>query len=307
MQKATNATEIAGVRITSPGRVLYAEQGITKRELAEYYAAASGWILPQLEGRLLTLIRCPRGRAKQCFVQRRAGAGTPGSVRRVEVEEQGERVPFLTVDSLEGLLALVQLGTLELHTWSARIDRLDRPDRMIFDLDPAPELAFASVVRGAIEIRERLSALGLASFVKTTGGKGLHVVVPLARRSGWEEVREFARALAEEMERAEPGLYVAEASKAQRAGKVYVDYLRNAYAASAVAAYSTRARPGAAVSTPLAWEELTAALDPRDFTVRTVPDRLERLPRDPWADYPDVRQALTKAVRAGVRGERMPG
>jgi bifunctional non-homologous end joining protein LigD len=304
MPPTTSVTEIAGVRITSPGRVLYAEQGITKRELAEYYVAVAEWILPQLDRRLLTLIRCPSGRAKQCFIQRRAGAGTPGPVRRVEVEEQGERVPFLTVDSLEGLLSLVQLGTLELHTWSARIDRLDRPDRMIFDLDPAPELPFTAVVEGAAEVRERLAALGLASFVKTTGGKGLHVVVPLARRSGWEEVREFARALAEEMERADPDRYVAEASKAQRAGKVYVDYLRKAYAASAVAAYSPRARPGAAVSTPLAWDELASALDPRDFTVRTVPDRLKRLTRDPWAGYTGVRQALTKAVRAGVNGSR---
>jgi bifunctional non-homologous end joining protein LigD len=255
-------------------------------------------ILPHLADRLLTLIRCPSGRQKQCFVQRRAGSGIPRAVRRVEVRESGETATYLAVGSLQALLSLAQLGALELHTWSSRTDRLDRPDRMILDLDPAPDVGFPAVVEAALLIRERLTELGLESFVKTTGGKGLHLVVPLARRSTFDEVREFSRALAERLEASEPDRFVAEASKAERGGRIYVDYLRNAWAASAVAAYSPRAREGATVSTPLAWDEVDASLHPGDFTIRTVPDRLRRQRRDPWAGYAGTAQALTREVAA---------
>jgi bifunctional non-homologous end joining protein LigD len=300
MARASTAIEVAGVRITSPEKVLFEGQGITKRELAEYHAAVAPRLVPELKGRLATLIRCPQGRAKACFVQRRAAAGVPASVRRVEVEEEGERATYLEVGSERALLSLVQLGTLEFHTWSSRTDRLDRPDRMVLDLDPAPDLPFSAVVEAAKELRERLAELGLESFVKTTGGKGLHVVAPLVRRSTFEEVREFARALAEELERRAPDRFLAEASKAERAGRIYVDYLRNAWAASAVAAYSPRAREGAPVSTPLAWEELTPALDPRDLDVRTVPARLRSLRREPWEGYDRLSQSLTVAARRAV-------
>jgi bifunctional non-homologous end joining protein LigD len=290
------AIEIEGVRLTSPEKVLYPEQGITKRELAEYYVAVAPFMVPQIEERLLTLIRCPGGRRKECFVQRRAGPGIPRAVRRVEVEEEDGPVTFLSAGNLRALLSLVQLGVLEFHVWNARIDRLDRPDRMILDLDPDPELPFSATVEAALALRTRLTELGLESFVKTTGGKGLHLVTPLGRRSSWEEVRDFARALAEEMARSTPDLYLAEASRARRSGRIYVDYLRNGYAASAVAPYSTRARAGAPVSLPLEWSELNDSLRPADFDVRTVPALLKRRARDPWAGFATVKQSLDRGV-----------
>jgi bifunctional non-homologous end joining protein LigD len=291
------AIEIEGVRLTSPEKVLYPEQGITKREMAEYYAAVAPFMLPQMEGRPLTLIRCPGGRQKECFVQRRAGPGIPRAVRRVEVEdEEGEPVTFLSAGNLPALLSLVQLGVLEFHVWNARIDRLDRPDRMMLDLDPDPDLPFSATVEAALALRERLAELGLESFVKTTGGKGLHLVAPLGRRSTWEEVRDFARTLVEGMARAEPDRYLAEASRAQRSGRIYLDYLRNGYAASAVAPYSTRARAGAPVSFPVEWSELNDSLRPADFDVRTVPSLLKQRARDPWAGYAAVKQSLDRGV-----------
>ncbi len=201
MARARDEIRIAGVRLTSPDRVLFAGQGITKRDLALYYEAIAEWILPQLAGRPLTLLRCPAGEQTECFVQRRASENFPEAVRRVEVAQEDGTVTYVMVDSLPGLLSLVQLGVLELHTWSARRDRLDRPDRMILDLDPDPELPWTRVVEAAREVRDRLTELGLESFVKTTGGKGLHVVVPLERRHSWDEVRDFSHALAEELVR----------------------------------------------------------------------------------------------------------
>jgi bifunctional non-homologous end joining protein LigD len=296
------AIEIEGVRLTSPERVLYPEQGITKREMAEYYVAVAPFMLPQVAGRPLTLIRCPGGRQKECFVQRRAGPGIPRAVRRVEVEdEEGEPVTFLAAGDLRAILSLVQLGVLEFHVWNARADRLDRPDRMMLDLDPDPELPFSATVEAALSLRARLAELGLESFVKTTGGKGLHLVAPLVRRSTWEEVRDFARALAEEMARAEPDRFLAEASRARRSGRIYLDYLRNGYAASAVAPYSTRARAGAPVSFPLEWGELNDSLRPTDFDVRTVPSLLKRRARDPWAGYAAVKQSLDRGVLERAR------
>jgi bifunctional non-homologous end joining protein LigD len=290
------AIEIEGVRLTSPEKVLYPEQGITKREMAEYYAAVSSFMLPQIEERPLTLIRCPGGRQKECFVQRRAGPGIPRAVRRVEVEEEDGPVTFLSAGSLPALLSLVQLGVLEFHVWNARIDRLDRPDQMILDLDPDPELPFSATVEAALALHARLGELGLESFVKTTGGKGLHVVTPLGRRSSWEEVRDFARALAEEMASSAPELYLAEASRARRGGHIYLDYLRNGYAASAVAPYSTRTRAGAPVSLPVEWSELNDSLRPADFDVRSVPAILKRRARDPWAGFAAVKQSLDRGV-----------
>jgi bifunctional non-homologous end joining protein LigD len=293
--------EIEGVRLTSPDRVLYDEQGITKRGLAEYYRDMAERILPHLEGRPLTLIRCPRGQGEACFVQRRASESFPASIRRVEVPDGKETATYVVVDSLPGLLELVQLGTLELHTWSARRDRLDRPDRLVLDLDPDPALSFREVAAAARAIRHRLGELGLESFVKTSGGKGVHVVAPLVRRAGWEEVRDFARALAEEMERREPERYIAEASRAERAGKIFIDYLRNAWSASVVAAYSTRAKPGAPVSTPLSWDELDQGVEPGAFTAETLAQRMQRLERDPWEGYGRIRQWITRAAREAVR------
>lgn len=302
MSKSDGAVEIEGVRLTSPGKVLYDEQGITKLELAEYYRAVSEWMVPQVADRALTLVRCPQGQEKHCFVQRKVGESFPSYIQRVPVEvenEEGESV-HIAVGALRGILYLVQIGVLEIHTWGSKRDRLERPDRITFDLDPDLSLPFSAVTDAALRIRARLAGLGLESFVKTSGGKGLHVVVPLTRGATWEQVHDFSRRLAQEMTRQEPNRYLATASKAERSGKIFVDYMRNAYAATAVAAYSTRARRGAPVSTPLDWAELEAGIDPSDFDVRTVPERLRKLKRDPWRAYSTTRQGLTKSVRAGL-------
>lgn len=294
---------IEGVRISHPDDVLYEEQGITKRELAEYYVAVADRMLPFLRGRPLTMVRCPDGEGGSCFYQRHASGHTPPELRPVEVEEpDGGSSTHLAAESLKAVLAMVQMRVLELHTWSARRDRLDRPDRMVLDLDPGPGVPWAGIVGAALSFRDRLEELGLRSFVKTTGGKGVHIVVPLARRHTWDQVHAFSHALAEEATRRAPGHYVEHASKEDRKGRIYVDYLRNAWGASIVTPFSTRSRPGAPVSTPLTWDELRSGAEPMDFTVRTVPARLAALREDPWAGYAEAaRQSITRAAMKAVQ------
>ncbi|WP_119459670.1 non-homologous end-joining DNA ligase [Rhodospirillaceae bacterium SYSU D60014] len=303
------AIEIAGVRLTHPDRLLYAGgegEGLTKRGLAEYYAAVADWILPHLVGRPLSLVRCPAGQGSKCFFQRHAGSGVPDDLKRLPVAERNGAAIYLAVDNLAGLVSLVQMGVLEIHPWGARADDPERPDRLIFDLDPAEGLSWDRVVEAALELRARLTALGLESFVKTTGGKGLHVVLPLARRQDWEQARGFAKAMAEAMARDRPSAFTSAAAKAARPGKIFIDYLRNAHGASAIAPYSTRARPGAPVATPLAWAELEQpALRPGDFTVATLPRRLSGLGRDPgggdpWEGLSKTRQSITRPAQRAV-------
>jgi bifunctional non-homologous end joining protein LigD len=293
---ATAEITVAGVRLTSPDRVLYEEQGITKKDLAEYYHRIERWIVPELRDRPLTLLRCPAGSEKECFIQRRASDAVDSSVRRVtvDVDDDDAAVEHLAVDSLRGLLSLVQLGVLELHTWGARRDRLDRPDRLVMDLDPAPDVPFTTVMEAAAEMRDTLAEYGLSSFVKTTGGKGLHVVAPLVRRNSWEALRGAARALAETVAERSPDRYLIKASKAERRGRIFIDWLRNGAGSTSIASYSTRARPGAPVSVPLAWDELRPDLDPARWTVLNVPGRLESLRRDPWEGFAGLRQWLTR-------------
>jgi bifunctional non-homologous end joining protein LigD len=289
--------QIAGVRVTSPERILYEEQGISKRELAEYYLRIESWVLPELRDRPLTLLRCPSGSEKECFFQRRANDSVPASVRRVPVTvADDEAAEHLAIDSIQGIIALVQMGVLEMHTWGARRDRLDRPDRLVMDLDPAPGLPFSAVIDAALEMRQTLEDLGLVSFVKSTGGKGLHVVAPLVRRNHWDELRAAARALAHAIADGNPERYLATSSKAERRGRIFLDYMRNAPGATAIASYSTRARPGAPVSLPLGWDELDAGFDPGEWTLRTVPDRLESISVSPWAGYDGTRQSITRAM-----------
>ncbi len=282
--------EIAGVRLTHPEKVLYPEQGITKRALAEYYVAVADWILPHLVRRPISLVRCPVGRQKKCFFQRHAGSGVPPELSEIAIA--GFEKPYLFICDLAGLVALVQMGVLEIHPWGAVIDRPDRPDRVIFDLDPGEGLGFAEVVAGAREVREALARRGLESFVKTTGGKGLHVVVPIARRYPWPQVKAWAKAVATALAAAAPERYLTRIAKRERRGRIFIDYLRNDPTSTAIAPYSTRARPNAPVAVPLAWEELSPALSPGDFTLRTVPARLAALARDPWRDLAALPQTL---------------
>jgi bifunctional non-homologous end joining protein LigD len=285
-------TTIAGVRLTSPEKVLYPEQGITKRELAEYHLAVAGRMLTHLAKRPVTMVRCPTGRQKTCFYQRHAGSGVPEEISQVSIEGFDE--PYLYIEDEAGLVALVQMGVLEVHPWNARIDRPDRPDRIVFDLDPGEGLGFADVVEAAHEVRAALDQVGLGSFAKTTGGKGIHVVVPIERTAGWDEAKGFAKALAAALAEAQPTRYLTRISKAERVGKIFIDYLRNDPTSTAVAPYSTRARPGAPVAMPLTWEELDVSLDPGRFNLRTVPKLIEKQTLDPWATIGDVRQRLPK-------------
>lgn len=295
---AAPALEIQGVRFTSPDRVLWPEQGLTKRGLAAYYETIAEWILPRISDRPLTLLRCPQGREKECFVQRNAGQSVPDAVLRVPLpQEDGEEpATHLAVNSVAGLLGLVQIGVLELHSWGARRDRLDRPDRMVMDLDPDESLPFDAVVEAALRIRRDLEDAGLVPFVMTTGGKGVHLVVPLRRTAGWDTVKSAARGLAERLEAEAPDRFVAHASKAARKGRIFLDYLRNGFGATAITAYSTRARSGAPVATPLEWPELERGVRPSSFDVVTVPQRLRALDRDPWAEYGASARSMSRAT-----------
>lgn len=288
-----NGIEIAGVKLTHPNRILYREKNISKADLANYYAQVSEWILPHIEARPLTVVRCPEGTRKQCFYQRHGGASLRRPIGKISVKEKGKKVSYVAVDSLPGLIALVQMGVLEIHTWGSRQEQLERPDRVTFDLDPDPKLPWEQIKEAALTLRSRLARFDLAAFVKTTGGKGLHIVVPLKPKQGWEEVKQFARNFAEALAAEAPELYTTQASKARRKGKIFLDYLRNGRTATAVAAYSSRAHENAPVSVPLRWRELSADLRGAHFNVENVPKRLAKLKQDPWAGYEQARRQLS--------------
>ncbi|HVP30323.1 MAG TPA: non-homologous end-joining DNA ligase [Myxococcota bacterium] len=293
-----------GFPLTNLEKVLYPEQGLRKAELVAYYAAIAPRMLPYVAGRPLTLVRCPDGRQAGCFFQKHASDGVPDAVARVRIpEERGAPRTYMTVSDMPGLVALAQLGALEIHTWGCRADAVEKPDQLVFDLDPDAGLGFERVVEAALAVRARLSDLGLRSFVKTTGGKGLHVVAPVARRGDWDAHKAFARAVVETIARDDPDRYTIRARKAERGGRTFLDYLRNARGATAVAPYSTRAREGATVAAPITWQELEGGLRPAELTVLSLPQRLEALRRDPWQGYASLRQGITAtACRAlGLR------
>ncbi|HEX6316130.1 MAG TPA: DNA ligase D [Gemmatimonadaceae bacterium] len=291
-------SEVAGVRLSTPDRVYYPDDGITKSELAQYWESVAERALPFLSQRPLSLVRCPETIA-ECFYQKRASESIPDSVPRVVV--RSGREPYAMVDDLKSLISLVQVGVLEFHVWGARADRLDRPDIVVFDLDPDPSVAWPRVAETARLLRELLDTIGLVSFLRSTGGKGLHVVAPLERRATWDEVKGFSEALARQFVRAAPDQFTATVTKSKRKGRILIDYLRNDPESTAIASWSTRARAGAPIAAPLAWEEIDGAERPV-FTVRDARERLAR--PDPWAGFDDARRALTRAMqrRVGVPG-----
>jgi bifunctional non-homologous end joining protein LigD len=291
------AIEIEGVRLSSPDRVVYPDQGITKRQLAEYWVAVADHALPHMKDRALTLVRCPEGADKDCFYQKHANDGVPDSVPRIEVPEKDGTGLYASVRSVRDILGLVQLGVLEFHVSGARADRLDRPDRLVLDLDPDADLPWKDVADAAVQLRALLGEIGLEGFVKTTGGKGLHIVLPIERRTPWDDALAFTRSVAEALARAEPKRFTAIMSKSRRKGRIYIDFLRNAPNATAVAAYSTRARAAAPVSVPLAWDELSRKARPV-HAIGDVPARLASLKADPWEGFDSVRQSITKAMLA---------
>lgn len=286
------------ISLTSPQRVLYADAGITKVELAEYLVSVADRMLPHVVNRPIAIVRCPEGADKACFFQKHPGAGTPDVLRRIPVTEKAGTRDYLVIDDVDDLVALAQIGALELHLWGSRADRLEQPDRLIFDLDPDPEVEWERVVESAWQLREFFEAGGLKTFLKTTGGKGLHVVIPIQRRHDWDEVKQFCKSVAERVEQLDPGRYVATMSKSKRKGKIFLDYLRNGRGATAIAPYSPRARAGAPVAVPLDWDELTTAIRSNSFTIRNLAARLNARSQDPWAEIAHVRQSLTGRVRA---------
>jgi bifunctional non-homologous end joining protein LigD len=271
---------VAGVTITHPDRVLWPDGGITKIELARYYDAIAPRLLNYAGNRPISLVRCPRGQGKQCFFQRHAGDGLGEHVHSVAVAGRGDGKPFIFIDDAEGLVSLVQMGTIELHAWNAPVSDVKKPDQLIFDLDPADNVGWRAVKDAAREVRDRLGKRGLESFLKTTGGKGLHVVVPFAPGPDWDDAKGFARAFSDTLARAAPDRYTINNRKEARTGRIFIDYLRNDETASAVAAYSVRARPGAPVSMPIEWTELARLAAGNAYTIRAALNRR----KDPWTN-----------------------
>jgi bifunctional non-homologous end joining protein LigD len=297
---ADGAARVAGVTLSNPARVMYPENGITKLDLARYYEEIAEWVLPHMVGRPLTLVRCPQGRQGTCFYQKHLTERMPASVHGVTIKEKdGKDEEYLAVENLTGLVGLVQMGVLELHTWGCLEDDVEKPDRLIIDLDPGPGVTWERVIGAARLVRERLEDAGLESFVKTTGGKGLHVVIPLQPRVGWDEAKAFTKIIADGIVRDQPDEYTAIMTKSRRTNKIFIDYLRNGRGATAIAPYSTRAREGAPVATPLTWEELSPKVKPTDFTAATIPKRLAKLRRDPWEGISAARQAITPSMSKG--------
>jgi bifunctional non-homologous end joining protein LigD len=274
---------------------MFPDRGYTKRDVARYYEAVSAAILPHLRGRPLTLFHCPKGLSGGCHFMKHSKVWALEAVRRVRIQEKTKLGEYLVVDTPEALLSIVQMDVLELHTWNSTVDRLEEPDRIVLDLDPGPEVRFAEVARAARLLRDALASLGLAAFLKTTGGRGLHVVVPLVPERTWDECLAFARAFATAVAAHDPRRFTVAFARAGRERKILLDYLRNNRTNTSVAAFSTRARPGATVSVPIAWDELGPRLRPDRFTLATVPRRLADLRVDPWRDYERHRRGLDRA------------
>ena len=284
--------EIAGVRVTHPDRVLYPGRGITKRTLIDYYLAVADQILPHVAGRPLSLVRFPDGFGGDGFFQKHASPGFPAALKPITIREKEGKDDYLYIEDERGLVAAVQMGALELHIWGAHIDDLERPDRLVFDFDPDEAVDFATVKDAAKEMRDRLAALGLVSFALATGGKGIHVVVPLTPRHGWDDVKAFAEAMARTLAAEEPERYLAEASKERRKGRIFIDWLRNGRGATAIAPYSTRAHTDAPVAWPLAWSALASLTSAHATTVDIAGALVRRRKRDPWEKYFAVEQFL---------------
>jgi bifunctional non-homologous end joining protein LigD len=295
--------DVAGVSISNPDRVLYPKVGVSKLDLARYYESVEKWILPHVVGRPLSLVRCPKGLTGEpdaCFYMKHSEVWAPPALRRVWIKEKTKRGQYLVIENLAGVIALAQMDCLEIHTWNSLADDVEGPNRLVFDLDPGPAVPFHQVIEAARLVRASLESLELESFVKNTGSNGLHVVVPLAKPTTWEEGLEFTRQLSLVLVRSRPDRYTVDIPKAGREKKILIDFLRNVRGSTSVAAFSSRARDNASVSVPLAWDELSPKVPSDHFTVQNLPQRLARLRRDPWAGYAKTKQRLEAAIISAV-------
>jgi len=289
---ATSGRSDATARLTHPERVLLRNPLVTKKGLADFYRSIADFILPGLVNRPLMLLRCPEGAGGECFFQKHASPGFPASVR--QIEDRSSRQSWLYITGLEGLMGLVQMNALEYHVWGTTVTDLEHSDRVVIDLDPGTGVPWKRMIAAALALRERLASLNLECFVRTSGGKGLHVVVPVRPAMPWNAARAFARTLAQDLARAQPDEYLAVAAKAQRRGRIYLDYLRNGRGATAVCSYSLRNRAGAPVATPLRWDELARVRAADQFRFDNIRRRLERLEDDPWDGIDRVSQTLPR-------------
>ena len=290
----------AGITLTSPDKVLFPDIGFTKLDLARYYQAVAPSMLPYLVERPISLVRCPEGCRQDCFFQRHAMRGMSTSIKQIPIPGGASKKDYLYIDGEAGLFGLVQIGVLEIHDWGVSLAHLAKPDRLVFDLDPDEGFAFSELKAAAIEVRDFLDDLGLKSFVKVTGGKGLHVVAPITPKQGWDEVKAFAKAVADALVEVRGDRYTANPLKRARKGKIFVDYLRNQRGGSSIVNYSTRAKPSAPVACPLRWDELKDLKSASAYSVKTVPARLKTLKRDPWEGFFSTRQSITAKARKAL-------
>lgn len=292
---AKRSRRAAAPRLTHPERVVYPDAGIRKGDVADYYRAVAGWLLPDLIERPLSLLRCPDGIDGECFFQKHYNDSFGPHVHAVELAESDGRADYVYVRDIEGVLALVQMNAIEFHLWGARRNAPDRPDRLVFDLDPAEGVAWRDLKHAAREVRRRLAESGLDSWVRLSGGKGVHVVAPIRPGPDWAAAKAFCEALADAMVADAPQRYVATASKALRKGRIFIDWLRNARGATSIASWSLRARAGAPVAMPLRWDEFARSRAATDFDLAKAVRRAARLGRDPWEGYAESRQRLPGA------------
>ncbi|WP_313084711.1 non-homologous end-joining DNA ligase [Pseudomonas sp.] len=291
--------EVGGIGISNPQRVIDERSGATKLQLAQYYLQVGERLMPHLLDRPLSIVRAPEGIAGERFFQRHCGRLKMPHMKVLDKALDPEHARLIQADTLTAVLEAVQMGTVELHTWNARSDRIDRPDRIVFDLDPDPALPWTSMVEATDLTLGLLDELGMRGFIKTSGGRGVHIVVPIARRHDWSSVNRFARGVTERLAQQAPERIVAKMGPKNRVGKIFVDYLRNQRGASTVAAYSVRARPGLPVSVPIRREELVRIERADHWTIANLAERLEA--DDPWADYRSTRQALSSRLLEQVR------
>ncbi len=304
-KSSSSPAKVFGQRLTSPDKVLWPEAGLTKLDLANYLNEYSDHLLPFVKGRPLSVVRCPEGYQGECFFQKHHNPSTPDAIETLKIKEKkGGSEDYLIIRNKAGLVGAAQIGGMELHVWGSREDMIEKPERVVFDLDPDEGLDFTHVKKAAVELQGVLDSVGLKSFPLLTGGKGIHVIAPIARTQVWDDVKTFCRGLAQMLAKSAPDRYVAQASKAKREGRIFIDWLRNERGSTAIAPYSPRARANAPVATPVSWAELKNIDSGAAFTIETIGARLKKQKSDPWKGYAAAaRQSLKQAAIDAVAGD----